>query len=168
MPWHPPPMTPPRLRSAVRAVLVDPADLLLLVRFSFDGRAVWACPGGGIEDGEAEASAIRRELDEEVGLTAFELGPCVWTREHVIPLFGGRWDGQRERFYLVRTAAFEPRPRLTAEELAAEYVVGMRWWTAAELRDASADTTFAPRRLPALFADLLAAGPPIEPIDAGV
>jgi 8-oxo-dGTP diphosphatase len=159
-----------RIRSAVRAIVLDPADRVLLVRFDFDGRTVWACPGGGIEDGEAEAVAIQRELDEEVGLTAFELGPCVWTREHVIPLFGGRWDGQRERFYVVRTPAFEPRPRFTAAELAAEGVVELRWWTLAELQ--AADTTFAPGRLPELLETLLATAPSTEPagepIDAGV
>jgi ADP-ribose pyrophosphatase YjhB (NUDIX family) len=154
------------MRSAVRAIVLDPADRILLVRFAFDDREVWACPGGGIEDGEALEAAIRRELDEEVGLTTFELGPCVWTREHVIPLFGGRWDGQRERFHLVRSPAFEPRPRLTAEELAAEAVVGMRWWEPAELR--ASDRTFAPRRLAALLDELRAAGPPPAPIDAGL
>ena len=167
-------MQQPRLRSAVRAILLDPADRILLVRFDFEGRTVWACPGGGIEDGEAEAVAIQRELDEEVGLTTFELGPCVWKREHVIPLFGGRWDGQRERFYLVRAPAFEPRPRFTVEELAAEGVVELRWWTVAELL--AADTTFAPRRMPELVAALVAAGaaadratePAGEPIDVGI
>ena len=158
-------MTTLRIRPAVRAVLLDPADRILLVCFAFD-RVVWACPGGGIEDGEADEHALRRELDEEVGLTAFELGPCVWTREHVIPLFGGRWDGQRERFYLVRTPAFEPRPRLTTEELAAENVVGLRWWTAEELR--APDLVFAPRRLPALLDELLIVGAPDVPTDVGI
>jgi len=159
-------VAPPRLRTAVRAIILDPADRILLVRFSFESRIVWACPGGGLEDGEADATAIRRELDEEVGLTSFELGPCVWTREHVIPLFGGRWDGQRERFYLVRAPAFEPQPRFTTEELAAENMVGMGWWTPAELH--GADATFAPRLLPELVTELLANGPPASPIDAGV
>jgi 8-oxo-dGTP pyrophosphatase MutT (NUDIX family) len=148
-------------------VLLDAADRILLVRFSFEGRIVWACPGGGIEDGEGDEHAIRRELDEEVGLTTFDLGACVWTREHLIPLFGGRWDGQRERFYLVRSPAFEPRPRLSAAELQAENVVGMRWWTRAELR-AARDVTFAPSRLAALLDELVRAGPSSGPIDVGV
>jgi 8-oxo-dGTP diphosphatase len=159
-------MTTLRIRPAVRAVVLDPADRILLVRFDFDGREVWACPGGGIEDGEAIEVAMSRELDEEIGLTSFTLGPCVWTREHVIPLFGGRWDGQRERFHLVRTEAFEPTPRFTPEELAAEGMAGMRWWTPAELR--ASDRVFAPRRLSALLDALLASGPPPQPIDAGV
>lgn len=159
-------MSAPRLRPAVRAIVLDPADRILLVRFSFPGRTVWACPGGGIEDGETGEAAIRRELDEEAGMADFEVGPCVWVREHVIPLFGGRWDGQAERFYLVRARAFEPRPRLTAEELAAEYVTAVRWWTAEELGTAAG--LFAPRRLPVLLRNLLRDGPGSVPIDVGV
>ncbi len=156
----------PRLRRAVRAVILDSDDRILLVRFTFPHRIVWACPGGGIEPGEVDEAAIRRELDEEVGLTSFEIGPCVWVREHVIPLFGGKWDGQSERFYLVRTEPFEPRPRLTTEQLAAEYVTAIRWWTPDEL-DTSVEG-FAPRRLPALLPALLRDGPGAAPIDAGV
>jgi len=159
-------MSASRLRQAVRAIVIDPADRILLVRFSFPDRIVWACPGGGIEAGEADETAIRRELDEEAGLTDFEVGPCAWVREHLIPLFGGKWDGQAERFYLVRTGPFEPRPRLTTEELAAEYLDAIRWWTPDEL-DVATDR-FAPRRLPALLRALLQNGTGAAPIDAGV
>ena len=159
-------MSSPRIRRAVRAIVFDPAGRILLVRFNFPQRIVWACPGGGVEPGETDDIAIRRELDEEVGLAGFEIGPCVWIREHVIPLFGGKWDGQAERFYLVRAAAFQPRPSLTSEELAAEYVDDIRWWALDEL-DASLET-FAPRRLPALLRALLRDGPGVAPIDVGV
>jgi ADP-ribose pyrophosphatase YjhB (NUDIX family) len=159
-------MSAPRLRKAVRAIVLDPADRVLLVKFSFPDRIVWACPGGGIEPGEAEEAAIRRELDEEAGLTGFQIGPCVWIREHVIPLVGGTWDGQAERFYLVRTGVFEPRPRMTSDELAAEYVTELRWWTLDDLE--AATERFAPRRLPSLMRALLRDEPAAVPIDVGV
>jgi hypothetical protein len=66
----------------------------------------------------------------------------------------------------VRTPAFEPAPRFTPDELAAEFVTAVRWWTQAEL--AAAEALFAPRRLPELVAALLRDGPPGEPVDAGV
>ena len=157
---------PLRIRAAARAVLLDPDDRILLVRFEFPARTVWATPGGGIEPGETAEDAIRRELQEEAGLTAFELGPVVWTRLHIIPFIGGQWDGQREQYHLVRAPAFEPQPRLTWEQLEREYVFGIRWWTIEELEEA--DTTFAPGRLPELLRQLLRHGPPAEPIDAGV
>ena len=149
------------MRSAVRAIVLDPDGSILLVRFDFSGRIVWACPGGGIEPGESDEDALRRELAEEAGLVDIEIGPCVWTREHVIPLFGGRWDGQRERFHLVitDTARPTPRPQFGVEELANEGVTEIRWWTPEEL--AASSETFAPRRLPELVRDLrtsLAAG----------
>jgi hypothetical protein len=84
----------------------------------------------------------------------------------VIPFLDGKWDGQVERFVLVRTPAFEPAPRFTPEQLAAEYVTGMRWWTREEL--AASEALFAPRRLPELVAALLRDGPPEAPVDVGV
>jgi 8-oxo-dGTP diphosphatase len=155
-----------RIRQGVRAVVLDPADRVLLVRFQFPETSRWATPGGGIEEGESPEEAIVRELGEEVGLDEVELGPWIWTREHVFPFLDGRWDGQAERFVLVRTPAFEPTPRFTVEQLSAEYVAGMRWWTLDEL-EASGEI-FAPRRLPELVAALLRDGPPGEPVDVGV
>ena len=155
-----------RLRQAARAVLLDPDDRILLVRFQFPDVAVWGTPGGGVDPDETHEQAIVRELAEEAGLEDVVLGPWIWTREHVIPFLDGNWDGQVERFVLVRTARFEPVPRFTPEQLAAEYVTGIRWWTQEEL--AASDEVFAPRRLPELVAALLRDGPPGEPVDVGV
>jgi ADP-ribose pyrophosphatase YjhB (NUDIX family) len=155
-----------RLREGARAVVLDPDDRILLVRFEFPDTVLWATPGGGVDPGETHEEAIVRELAEEVGLDEVELGPWIWTREHVIPFLDGKWDGQVDRFVLVRTHRFEPVPRFTPEQLAAEYVTGLRWWTAAEL--AASEELFAPRRLPELVAALLRDGPPGEPVDVGV
>ena len=155
-----------RIREAARAVVLDPRDRLLLVRYQFPDRSLWATPGGGIEDGETPEEAIRRELEEETGLTSFAVGPLLWTRVHIIPFVGGRWDGQREQYYLIRTPAFTPAPRQSWEELNIEYVFELRWWTQTEL--AEAVETFAPRRLLELVRLLLRDGPPLVPIDAGV
>jgi ADP-ribose pyrophosphatase YjhB (NUDIX family) len=154
----------PRLRDAVRALVLDSAERILLVRFEFPHWIGWATPGGGVNAGESDEEAIRRELAEEAGLESFELGPLVWTRTHFFEL--GRWDGQAERYYLVRTAGFEPVPGLTWPELNAEYVTAIRWWTLEELE--TADALFAPRRLPHLVRELLLHGPPAESLDVGV
>jgi 8-oxo-dGTP pyrophosphatase MutT (NUDIX family) len=156
----------PRLRQATRAVVLDTEGAVLLVRFDFGDRVVWATPGGGVEGAESDEHALRRELAEEAGLVELDVGPLVWTRTHHVPLGGGRWDGQRERYYLVRTEPFEPEPRLTWPELRAEGMTALRWWTLDELEAAS--ELFAPRRLPQLVRELIERGPPAEPIDVGV
>jgi 8-oxo-dGTP pyrophosphatase MutT (NUDIX family) len=157
-----------RIRPAARAVLLDPDDRILLVRFEFPARTVWATPGGGIEPDETVEDALRREPAEEAGLTEFELGPVIWTRLHIIPFIGGRWDGQREQYHLVRTPAFEPQPRLSWDQLNREFVFGLRWWAVPELEKASPETIFAPSRLPELLRSLVGDGPPAEPLDVGV
>jgi TDG/mug DNA glycosylase family protein len=154
-----------RLRPAVRALVLDPADRVLLVEFRWPDKTVWAPPGGGIEPGETPEQAIVRELAEESGLRDFELGPCIWARDHWFADMPG-WGGQSERIHLVRTDAFEPAPEWTAEQLAGEGIHGQRWWTAEELE--APGTIFAPRRLPKLLRDLLRDGPPPEPVDVGV
>jgi TDG/mug DNA glycosylase family protein len=153
------------LRRAIRALVIDDRDRVLLVRFVFPERMVWATPGGGIEPGESDEEAIRRELVEECGLADAELGAVIWERTHWRTAMDG-WAGQTERYHLVRAPAFEPAPRLSAEQLLDEGVGELRWWTQDEL--AATDVAFAPRRLPELVAQLLRDGPPAETVDVGV
>jgi len=131
-------------RDSARALVVDPDDRTLLVHFDF-APYPWTPPGGGIEAGESDEHALRRELAEELGLDEFDRGPLLWTREHEFDLQGGCFRGQRERCYLVRVEPFEPEPRI---DLAAEHVTELRWWTPAEV--ARARAVFGPRSLPAL------------------
>ncbi len=123
----------PTEREAVRALCVDADGRVLLVRFQHPvtGSAWWASVGGGVDPGETDEVALRRELREEAGLEDFELGPLVYTREHTFP-WARRLLHQRERFYLVRIHAHEPVPTI---DLAAEGVTDVRWWTPAELAD---------------------------------
>jgi 8-oxo-dGTP diphosphatase len=147
-------------REGVRALVLDTDDRILLVRFDFPPFP-WAPAGGGVDPGESDEVALRRELAEEVGLDQFELGPLLWRREHEFdaPL---RFRGQRERCYLVRVEPFEPAPRI---DLAAEHVTAVRWWTADELR--SSQEVFGPRRLPELVTELLESGPRSVPLELG-
>ncbi len=89
----------------------------------------------------------------------------MWTRTHVEPFGEGLWDGQEERFYLVRAPAFEPSPRLSPEELRVEGMTSVRWWDLDALE--ATDAILVPRRLPALVRQLLLDGPPTEPLDVG-
>ena len=147
-------------RRGVRALILDPGGRALLARFQDALGEWWATPGGGVDEGESDADALQRELREELGLADFELGPLIWTREHwlVNPrLFGG----QGERIYLVRADPFEPAPSFSVAQLAAEGVVGARWFELDEL----ASVITGPRSLAALVRDVLEHGPPSEPIE---
>ena len=155
------------LRSAARALIIDPADHTLLVKFVFpSGIEAWALPGGGLDPGETVEDGLRRELHEELGLTDVPIGPHIWSREHIIPMITGH-DGQVERVHLVRMERFEPVPLIGWEQMNAEFVFEMRWWAPDELADAT-DTRFAPTRLAELYRALLRDGPPVTPIDTGV
>ena len=133
-------MTELRIRRAAKAVVVTPEADILLVRFEFRTRSVWALPGGGLEADEDHEQALRRELAEELGATDPAIGPHIWDREHIVPFENGMWDGQRERFYLSPVAnRFEPRPQLSWDELRAERLHEIRWWTLAEV-EAATDT----------------------------
>lgn len=57
-----------RLRQKVRAVVVDSAGQILLVRPHGYSADEWTLAGGGVEQGESLGDAIRRELAEELGL----------------------------------------------------------------------------------------------------
>src|SRR5215203_951509 len=71
------------VRVAARVVLLDPANRVLLFRYvePWSRHAIWATPGGGLEPGETDAAAARREVVEETGLTDVGLSPIIWTRE---------------------------------------------------------------------------------------
>jgi 8-oxo-dGTP pyrophosphatase MutT (NUDIX family) len=157
-----------RIREAVRAVILDGDQRVLLVRFEFPTRTVWALPGGGVDPGETDVEALRRELIEEVGLHGAGIGAHLWNRLHVFPFVNGRFDGQRERVHLVRVSSgFEPRPAFTVEQLRAEYLFEIRWWTMAELQAAASSDSFitAPKALITLLDDLLQNGPPASAPD---
>jgi 8-oxo-dGTP pyrophosphatase MutT (NUDIX family) len=155
------------VRPAARALVLDPEDRVLLVRFvnPETGAEFWTTPGGGIKPGESPEDAIRRELREETGLEDADIGSVIWTRREVFPWAGQTLD-QREQVILVRTPSFEPRPQIGQSGLEAEDVHEVRWWTLAEVE--VSDALFYPTRLGLFLRQLLENGAPEEPIDVGI
>ena len=119
----------PEHRRAVRAIVVDARDRVLLLHWQGPTGSWWITPGGGVAVGEGEAEALRRELNEEIGLRDVEPGPVVFERTHTLPR-PARLVRQHERFHLVRVDRLDVAPTI---DLAAEHVTGHRWCTLDEL-----------------------------------
>jgi ADP-ribose pyrophosphatase YjhB (NUDIX family)/GNAT superfamily N-acetyltransferase len=151
----------PSLRPAARGVILDPEDRVLLVRFEFADGPLWATPGGGLESGETLIEGLRRELIEEVGLSGFADPPHLWHEEMVAEGHAAGYAGVINDYFLIRTPHFDPAGSLSPEELRAENVHALRWWTPDEL--SAYEGRFAPRDLPALLHKLTNSGPPTTP-----
>lgn len=165
-------MSTVKLRHAVRALVLDPDDRVLLCRFAIPkpggGIVVWAAPGGGVEGGETLLAALRRELREEIGLTLDAEPPHVWHQVVVEPGHAAGYDGVINDYFLVRTASFTPRGALSDEELAAENITRLQWWRPDEILAYTGTDLFSPRDLATPLASLLATGVPAEPVPLGL
>lgn len=142
-----------RARPSSRLLLLDPLGRVLLFRFvhtkgALAGKAYWATPGGGLDEGESFEQAAIRELEEETGLRVENVGPEIGRRELVLQLTTGEKVMADERFFLVRTAdGAISRDRWTALER--EVMADHRWWSVDELAQTS-DVVF-PENLPELL-----------------
>ena len=61
-------------RQSVRAIIIKEQSLLVIKRNKF-GMLYYTLPGGGIELGEQPEQTLRREMQEEAGLTVGALRP---------------------------------------------------------------------------------------------
>jgi ADP-ribose pyrophosphatase YjhB (NUDIX family) len=161
-------MNPLSLRPAVRGLVIDTDERILLVRLVFPHGAWWVLPGGGIAEGETDIDALHRELAEEIGLTSPHIGALVWNRTHVFDVVdsdGVQWQGQREAVYMVRTEPFAPAPHMSPEELTAENVGEIRWWTLSELHQHTGPDHLSPTDIAVHVESILRLGIPHTPFE---
>lgn len=106
-------VTRPRTRG-MKAVVRCGEDVLL-VRHTYARRGLWDLPGGFVRDGEDAEAALRRELEEELGVRP--------SRVTAIALVPSRFDHKREVIH-VFAADVEPGSAVTPSEAEIEAV---RW-----------------------------------------
>jgi 8-oxo-dGTP pyrophosphatase MutT (NUDIX family) len=131
------------MRECVRAILLTPQREILLLRIREPGtdEYFWITPGGGREAGESVEETLRRELNEEVGLRTFEMGPLIFQRQHTFE-WAGKSIRQNELYFVVTARKFEPK---MSDEVEATTLDCFRWWPVSELRHSVEKT--APRHL---------------------
>jgi hypothetical protein len=105
---------------------------------------------------------LRRELQEELGLSRFALGPLLHRRQHTFNWVGRRLC-QRERLYAVHAERFDPRMSDLVEATVLQH---FRWWRMDELSSTREDLT--PRSLAAIVARYVRDGAPREPLEVEV
>jgi len=157
---------PPYTRRSARAIVVDRAGRVLLLRSALDPGDVtagfgWFTPGGGVEPGEEIATAAARELAEEVGLRVppDDLRWIACTAGHAET--GAGLGYFRDDFFLLRVDGHDVD---TSGQTAWErrHHAGHRWWTAAELHT-TAEIVY-PAGLTALLTDTIAGTLPDSPV----
>lgn len=153
----------PLRRHSARVIVVDARDRVLLLRGGDPARpekVVWHTPGGGVEDGEDEVVAARRELAEETGLVVRELAGPVWTRRLQFSFDRVPYD-QSETFYFVRVDRHDVDTS-GHTQMERRYLSGHRWWSLDELR--SSDELIAPPDMAGQLEPLLRAELPSVPV----
>jgi len=96
-------------RRGVGIMLLNPAGLVFVAKRIDMPSDAWQMPQGGIDDGEAPASAARRELKEETGTDRAEIlaESRDWFRydlpDDLRPLlWGGKYRGQSQKWFAMR------------------------------------------------------------------
>ena len=127
-------------RDTARALVIGPQNRVLLIAYEAARdvdparpglRKLWFTPGGGLDPGEDHETALRRELEEEIGRGDAPIGRWISWRETPFLLFR-KQHFIRERHYLVRL----PDNRIDTVRLAQTEdnpVLDVRWWPLADL-----------------------------------
>lgn len=152
-------------RRSARVVAVAPTGRILLLRGGDPARpgiGIWHAPGGGVEPGESDREAARREFAEETGRD-IAIGAHVWDR-HLVFSFDRTLYDQHEVFFTAEIdSEFEPSTD-GHNELELTYLSGHAWFSPADLRAVAAPDLVAPADLADRLDDLLREGPPAVPV----
>jgi ADP-ribose pyrophosphatase YjhB (NUDIX family) len=112
------PLAPPRIRVA--ALIVEDGRVLAVEHVK-KGESYFLLPGGGLDPGETMATALVRELNEELGCEA-DVGALALVTESLAP------DASRHVIQMIFHATRRGEPRVTGID---DRIQGFRWLDAA-------------------------------------
>ncbi len=119
-------------RITARAIIKNEQDNYAVMYAQEFG--LYSLPGGGVENGESIESAVRREVDEETGVTILTLEPLGYIEEN-----RAHCDyTQISYYFIITTNSTAFQQHLTANETKHGTTVG--WYTLEDAYSKIADT----------------------------
>ena len=112
-------------RKNVGVMLVNAEGLVFVGQRRDNPTPAWQMPQGGIDKGEAPRDAALRELEEETGVSRGLVEVVAETDGWIsydlpadlIPkLWGGKWRGQDQKYYLMRFLGTDEDINIATEE----------------------------------------------------
>jgi putative (di)nucleoside polyphosphate hydrolase len=124
-------------RDGVGIMLLNRQGLVFAARRIDTVSEAWQMPQGGIDAGEKPKQAAIRELEEETGITQTELlgESADWLTydlpDELVPrLWGGRFRGQRQKWFAMRFTGVDGDINIATEH---PEFCEWRWMTPAQL-----------------------------------
>jgi putative (di)nucleoside polyphosphate hydrolase len=129
-------------RPCVGVMMINPEGLIFAAQRIDSPTPAWQMPQGGIDPGEDPGLAALRELEEEISVPPTLVAPLAETAdwltydlppEMVPTIWGGRYRGQKQRWFLMRYLGGDDQINLATEH---PEFSEWRWIGAAEMLDA--------------------------------
>lgn len=126
-------------RPAAGVMLLNAANQVFVAQRLDSSLEAWQMPQGGLDEGEEPLSGALRELEEETGIKSDKvevIARCPVELDYDLPddlvgrMWGGRWRGQRQTWFLMRFTGRDEDVNLETPE---PEFRAWKWADAAEL-----------------------------------